>query len=74
MFSEGISRSGDLLDIAVKKEIITKSGAFYTYKVTKIGQGRENAKKFLKENSKISVEIEKELQKGSLEKTSAKAV
>ena len=61
MFNEGISRSGDLLDTAVKKNIITKSGAFYTYKVTKIGQGRENAKKFLKENSKISVEIEKEL-------------
>ncbi len=61
MFNEGISRSGDLLDLAVKKNIITKSGAFYTYKVTKIGQGRENAKKFLKENNKISVEIEKSL-------------
>ena len=62
MFNEGISRSGDLLDTAVKKGIIVKSGAFYTYKVTKIGQGRENAKKFLKENSKISSEIEKALQ------------
>lgn len=61
MFNEGISRSGDLLDIAVKKGVIVKSGAFYTYKVTKIGQGRENAKSFLKENSKISVEIEKAL-------------
>ena len=62
MFNEGISKSGDLLDTAVKKGIVVKSGAFYTYKVTKIGQGRENAKKFLKENSKISVEIEKALQ------------
>jgi len=59
MFNEGISRSGDLLDTAVKKGIVTKSGAFYTYKVTKIGQGRENAKQFLKENEKISTEIEK---------------
>jgi recombination protein RecA len=59
MFNEGISKSGDLLDTAVKKGIIAKSGAFYTYKVTKIGQGRENAKKFLKENAKIGDEIEK---------------
>ncbi len=59
MFSEGISKSGDLLDTAVKKNIITKSGSFYTYKVTKIGQGRENAKQFLKENNKIFGEIEK---------------
>ncbi|MBN2096637.1 recombinase RecA [Candidatus Peregrinibacteria bacterium] len=63
MFNEGISRSGDLLDTAVKKGIVTKSGAFYTYKVTKIGQGRENAKQFLKENEKISVEIEKAFNK-----------
>jgi len=59
MFNEGISKSGDLLDLGVKKGIITKSGAFYTYKVTKIGQGRENAKKYLKENIKIFGEIEK---------------
>lgn len=61
MFNEGISKSGDLLDLAVKKNIITKSGAFYTYKVTKIGQGRENAKRFLKGDPKISNEIEKAL-------------
>jgi recombination protein RecA len=59
MFNEGISKTGDLLDMAVKKNIITKSGAFYTYKVNKIGQGRENAKQFLKENTKITLEIEK---------------
>ena len=59
MFNEGISKTGDILDTAVKKSIVTKSGAFYTYKVTKIGQGRENAKAFLKQNSKISLEIEK---------------
>lgn len=58
MFNEGISRAGDLLDTAVKKGIVTKSGAFYTYKVTRIGQGRENAKTFLNENNKIFSEIE----------------
>ena len=73
MFNEGISRSGDLLDTAVKKNIITKSGAFYTYKVTKIGQGRENAKTFLKENSKVSIEIEKIIKGEKAEKTEAKA-
>lgn len=61
MYSEGISKTGDLLDTAVKKGVITKSGAFYTYKVTKIGQGRENAKRFLKENEKIQAEIENDL-------------
>ena len=65
MFNEGISQSGDLLDTAVKKGVITKSGAFYTYKVTRIGQGRENAKKFLKENNKIFVEIQKGINKKS---------
>jgi len=67
MFNEGISQSGDLLDTAVKKGIVTKSGAFYTYKVTKIGQGRENAKKFLKENEKITIEIKNTLN-GKIEK------
>lgn len=61
MFNEGISRSGDLLDTAVERKIINKAGAFYTYKSTKLGQGRENAKKFLKENSKTFTEIEKQL-------------
>jgi recombination protein RecA len=61
MFNEGISRSGDLLDTAVENNIVNKSGAFYTYKVTKIGQGRENAKQFLRENDKIFDEIHKKL-------------
>jgi recombination protein RecA len=61
MFSEGISKSGDLLDLAVKKEIVTKSGAFYSYKATKLGQGRENTKAFLKANSTVYNEIEKTL-------------
>ncbi len=63
MFNEGISQAGDLLDTAVKKNLITKSGAFYSYKVTKIGQGRENAKNFLKDNGKVFEEIKVALQK-----------
>jgi len=66
MFNEGISRSGDLLDTAVENNIVSKSGAFYTYKVTKIGQGRENAKQFLRENNKIFDEIHKKLVVGDV--------
>lgn len=61
MFNEGISKTGDMLDLAVKKNIISKSGAFYTYKSTKLGQGRENAKIFLAENSKVFNEIKEEI-------------
>jgi len=61
MFNEGISRSGDLLDTAVESKIVNKSGAFYTYKVTKIGQGRENAKQYLKDNPKMFEEIQSRL-------------
>jgi recombination protein RecA len=57
MYNEGISLSGDVLDNATKKEIVKKSGAFYSYKETKLGQGRENAKHFLKENPKLLSEI-----------------
>ena len=53
MFNEGISTAGDLLDTAVEHQLITKSGAFYTYKNTKIGQGLENAKVFLAQNEKV---------------------
>lgn len=66
MFNEGISRAGDLLDTAVTNNIVNKSGAFYTYKVTKIGQGRENAKQYLKENSKIFDEIHQKLVVGDV--------
>jgi recombination protein RecA len=57
LFNEGISRAGDILDQAVLKNLVTKSGAFYTYKTTKIGQGRENARQFLKDNPKIFDEL-----------------
>ena len=61
MFNEGISTTGDLLDTAVNQKIVTKSGAFYTYKSIKIGQGRENAKDFLKTNKDIFEKIQSEL-------------
>jgi recombination protein RecA len=61
LFNEGISKSGDMLDLAVKRNIITNSGAFYTYKVTKIGQGRESARLAIKSNAKLMSEIEKAL-------------
>ena len=58
MFGQGISREGDLIDLAVKVDAVQKSGAWYAYKGEKIGQGRENAKNFLQENPDIAFEIE----------------
>ncbi len=58
MFGEGISKVGDILDLAANINIVNKSGAWYAYKNDKIGQGRENAKLFLKENPAICKEIE----------------
>src|SRR5436189_2600327 len=58
MYGEGISRTGDLLDLAVDKRIIEKSGAWFAYGGERLGQGRENAKTFLKENPEIYKAIE----------------
>ena len=58
MFGQGISREGDILDLAVKDNIVEKSGAWYAYNDAKIGQGRENAKGYLRENPQICAEIE----------------
>ena len=58
MFGQGISREGDILDLASSVDIINKSGAWYAYNDAKIGQGRENAKLFLKENPQIFNEVE----------------
>ncbi|WOO36909.1 recombinase RecA [Anaerocolumna sp. AGMB13020] len=58
MFGQGISREGDVLDLASNENIVIKSGAWYAYNEAKIGQGRENAKQFLKENPTIFAEIE----------------
>ena len=58
MFGKGISREGDVLDLAVKYDIVLKSGAWYSYKGDRIGQGRENAKKYLAEHADVFDEIE----------------
>lgn len=58
MYNEGISKEGALIDIAVKEDIVEKSGAWFSYKDTRLGQGRENSKLYLKENPEIALEIE----------------
>ena len=58
MFGQGISREGDILDLAADTGVINKSGAWYAYNGEKIGQGRENAKAYLKENPMIAEEVE----------------
>ncbi|ATU05740.1 recombinase RecA [Candidatus Gracilibacteria bacterium HOT-871] len=67
MYNEGISKIGEIIDIGVNLDIIKKSGAFYSYGDKKLGQGRENVKKFLTENPEIANEIE-EIIRNSLEK------
>ncbi len=57
MYNEGISRTGDVLDLAANKNIVQKSGAFYKYNDQTIGQGREAAKRYLKENPAVLDEI-----------------
>jgi recombination protein RecA len=61
MYGEGISREGDLLDLAVEKEIVEKSGAWFSFDDERIGQGRENSKIFLKEHPEVSRAIEEKL-------------
>ncbi len=61
MFGQGISREGDVLDLAANENIIIKSGAWYAYNDAKIGQGRENAKLFLKDNPDIFAEVDKKV-------------
>lgn len=63
MYGEGISKVGELIDLGVKANIIEKSGSWYSYNNERIGQGRENAKNFLKDNSNIADEIEQKLRK-----------
>ena len=58
MFGKGISREGDILDLAAKEDIIEKSGAWYAYQGAKIGQGRENAKNYLAQNPAVMAEVE----------------
>src|SRR6202050_3568541 len=63
MYGEGISREGDLLDVAALHNIVEKSGAWYSYKGERIGQGRENARAFLKENKDTLMKLDAEVRK-----------
>lgn len=63
MFGKGISREGDILDLAAKYNVIEKSGAWYSYEGEKIGQGRENSKIFLRDNPEIMEEVEMRVRK-----------
>ncbi|HZD33395.1 MAG TPA: recombinase RecA [Candidatus Angelobacter sp.] len=63
IYGEGISREGDLIDLAVAQNIVEKSGSWFSYKTDRIGQGRENAKQFLKDNKDICEKLETEVRK-----------
>jgi len=63
MYGQGISREGNILDVAARCEIIKKAGSWYSYGDDKLGQGRENAKDFLKEHPEIAREIELKVRK-----------
>jgi recombination protein RecA len=61
MYGEGISREGDVLDLAVAQRVIDKSGAWFSYKGDRLGQGRENSKQSLKDNPDLLKKIEREV-------------
>jgi recombination protein RecA len=63
MYGQGISREGSILDVAVDFDIVKKSGAWYTYEGEQLGQGRENAKQFLRESPELVVEIDERIRK-----------
>jgi len=63
LYGEGVSKEGILIDLGVDGGIIGKSGAWFSYKDTKIGQGKENARQYLKDNPDIMKEIETEIRK-----------
>lgn len=65
MYGEGISREGSIIDIGVELDIVDKSGAWYSYSGERLGQGRENAKQFLKENTQIADAIELKIREAS---------
>jgi len=63
LYGEGISREGDLLDLAVSQNLLEKSGSWFSYKGERIGQGRENARQFLKDNRETFAKLEGEVRK-----------
>jgi len=65
MYNEGISKAGDLLDLGVELGLIEKRGSFYTYGELRVGQGRENAKQYLKQNAELAEELEGKIRSGA---------
>jgi recombination protein RecA len=63
IYGEGISKEGDLLDLAAAQNVVEKSGSWYSYKGDRIGQGRDNARQFLKDNADIRQNVDTELRK-----------
>ncbi|MBI2834069.1 MAG: DNA recombination/repair protein RecA, partial [Acidobacteria bacterium] len=63
LYGEGISREGDLLDLAVDRRIVGKSGTWFAYSGERLGQGRENAKQFLRDNPEIFRAVEERVRK-----------
>ncbi|MBR6231962.1 MAG: DNA recombination/repair protein RecA, partial [Alphaproteobacteria bacterium] len=59
LYGEGVSKMGELLDLGVKAGLIEKAGSWFSYKDTRIGQGRESARQYLKDNPKVAEELEK---------------
>lgn len=74
LYGEGISREGELIDLGSENEIVEKSGAWYSYNGVRIGQGKDNARQYLKDNPAVAQEIEKKLREKLLPKKSEKAV
>ena len=65
MYGEGISKMGELIDLGVSAEIVEKSGSWFSYDSTRIGQGRENVKNFLKEHPEMAEEIERKIRENA---------
>ncbi len=65
MYGEGISKNGELLDLGVTAGVIEKSGAWFSYSGERIGQGRENAKSFLKQHPEMAQEIERKIRENA---------
>ena len=74
MWSEGISRSGGLLDVGTEMALVKKSGAHFSFGDTRLGLGRENAKEFLRQNPELAHEIEGQLRANSGATSAAKAI
>ncbi len=65
MYGEGISKTGELIDLGVKANVVEKSGSWFSYDSQRIGQGRENAKQFLKDNPDVAAKIEAQVRQNS---------